>query len=80
LEAVNALVVSVKVAAVEPEDTTTLAGTVATAVLLLESVTVAPPEGAALAKVIVPVAVVPPMIRLVLNVRFMVGRKTTSTQ
>jgi hypothetical protein len=53
---------------------------VATAVLLLDNVTVAPPEGAALAKVIIPVAFVPPMTRLELIVRFMVGRNTTSTQ
>jgi hypothetical protein len=80
LEALTALVVNVNVAAVEPEDTTTLAGTVATAVLLLVNVTVEPPEGAALARVIIPVALAPPMIRRELNVRFMVGRKTTSTQ
>lgn len=48
------------VALVAPTGTVTLAGTVATAVLLLESVTSAPPEGAAAVKVTVPVEKLPP--------------------
>jgi len=50
----------VTVALVAPTGTVTLAGTVATAVLLLESVTSAPPEGAAAVKVTVPVEKLPP--------------------
>ena len=52
---VTEAVVTVKVALVAPAGTVTLAGTVATAVLLLESVTTAPPEGAAALKVADPV-------------------------
>ena len=54
------LVVIVNVAEVAPAATVTLAGTCATAVLLLWSVTVAPPEGAAPLKVTVPLDVPPP--------------------
>ena len=49
-----------KVAVSPPAGTVTLAGTV-TAELLLCSVTTAPPEGAGLFSVIVPVAEVPPL-------------------
>jgi hypothetical protein len=52
-------VVTVKVAVELPGATMTLAGTTAD-VLLLESVTVAPPAGAAPVKVMVPVEGLPP--------------------
>ncbi len=54
------LVDTVKVAVVEPAGTTTLAGTVATVVLLLKVVTLAPPVGAGPLIVMVPVDGVPP--------------------
>ena len=58
---VTVLVVTVKVALVAPEATVTLAGTVATAVLLLDSVTTAPPLGAAPLRVTVPCEELPPV-------------------
>lgn len=61
------LVDTVNVALVEPAGTVTLAGTVATNVLLLDSATVAPPEGAAAANVTVPVDVFPPVTLVGLN-------------
>jgi len=54
-------VVTVNVRLVAPADTLTLAGTVAAAVLLLESVTTAPPDGAALDNVTVPCEELPPV-------------------
>jgi hypothetical protein len=58
---VTALVVTAKVALVAPAATVTLASTCATAVLLLESVTSAPPEGAAPLNLTVPVEPLPPI-------------------
>ena len=49
------LVLTVKLALMEPAGTVTLEGTCAAVVLLLESATCAPPEGAAALKVTVPV-------------------------
>jgi hypothetical protein len=54
-------VFTVKVALVLPACTVTLDGTVATDVLLLVSVTVAPLEGAAPVSVTVPVELLPPL-------------------
>jgi hypothetical protein len=62
------LVLTVKVADVAPLETITLAGTVAAAVLLLDSVTTAPPVGAAVLKMMVPVEPVPPVMVVGLNV------------
>jgi len=61
LEAPTALVLTVKVALVAPAATVTLEGTRATAVLLLERETCAPPDGAAALSVTVPVEELPPM-------------------
>ena len=54
------LVVTVNVAVVAPAATVTLAETCAAAVLLLDSVTTAPPVGAGPFNVTVPVVEVPP--------------------
>ena len=54
------LVVAVNVAVVAPASTVTVAGTWAAAVLLLVKLTVAPPVGAGLSKVTVPVEGTPP--------------------
>ena len=60
VDAVTDLVVTVKLALVAPAVMVTLAGTEATVALLLESVTTAPPEGAALVSVAVPCEELPP--------------------
>ena len=59
---------AVKVAVVDPASKVTEAGTVATAVSLLESVATRPPAGAGDARVMVPVEGVPPMTVVGLNV------------
>src|SRR5258708_12337903 len=61
VDAATALVLTVNVAVVAPAATVTLGGTVAAAVLLLESATVAPPAGAARLSVTVPVEEFPPV-------------------
>jgi len=60
VDAPTAAVVTLNVALVAPAATVTLAGTVATALLLLDSVTTAPPAGAAVVNVADPCAAVPP--------------------
>jgi len=55
VDASTALVLTVNVALVAPATTVTLDGVLATFVLLLESVTTAPPDGAAPLSVTVPV-------------------------
>lgn len=59
-DAATPAVVTVNVALVDPCATVTLAGTVVTEVLLLNSVTTAPPAGAAPVRVTVPVEALPP--------------------
>ena len=57
-----------KVALVCPDCTVTLDGTIATEVLLLDRVTLAPPEGAAPVSVTVPVELLPPLTLVGFNV------------
>lgn len=68
VSAETASVFAVNVAEFWPAVTVTLAGTM-TAPLLLERETTVPPTGAAVLSVTVPVAVVPPMTAVGLNVR-----------
>jgi hypothetical protein len=67
VDAVTADVVTVKVRLVLPAATVTLAGTVATDVLLLDSDTTVPPDGAAPVKVTVPCELLPPTTVVGLN-------------
>src|SRR5216683_889537 len=60
VDASTALVLTVNVALVAPAATVTLDGTLAAAVLLLDSATTAPPDGAAPLSVTVPVEEFPP--------------------
>jgi hypothetical protein len=60
VDAVTDTVLAGNVALKAPAGTVTLAGTVAAPVLLLDSVTTAPPEGAALVRLAVPCEVLPP--------------------
>jgi len=60
VDALTALVEIVKLALLLPAGTVTLAGTVATPALLLESDTSTPPDGAAAVSVTVPCDVLPP--------------------
>jgi len=68
VEAETALVATVNVALVAPAATTTLAGTRATVVLLLESATCAPPAGAGPLNITVPVDEFPPTTLVGFNV------------
>ena len=61
VDAATALVLTVNVALEAPDATATLVGTLAAAVLLLESVICAPPAGAGPLSVTVPVEEFPPM-------------------
>jgi hypothetical protein len=60
-DAATELVLTVKVALIAPAATVTLEGTAAAVVLLLESVTCAPPAGAGPLSVAVPVEEFPPV-------------------
>jgi hypothetical protein len=73
VEVVTVFVVTVKLAVVLPAVTVTLAGTVATPVLLLERVTTVPPDGAGPEMVIVLVEGEPPLT----EVGFKVSELTT---
>ena len=68
MDAVTALVVTMKLALLAPAGTVTLAGTAATPVLLLERETTAPPVGAAPLRLTVPVEDVPPVTLVGLSV------------
>ena len=68
VEAVTDFVVTVKFALLAPAAIVTLAGTVAADVLLLASVTDAPPAGAALVKVTVPCEAFPPITEVGVSV------------
>jgi hypothetical protein len=60
VEVLTDAVLTANVALKAPAGTVTLAGTVAALVLLLDSVTTAPPDGAALVRLAVPCEVLPP--------------------
>jgi hypothetical protein len=65
VEAVTAFEVTVNVPLVEPPGIVMLVGTAAAFVLLLDNVTIAPPDGAAAVSVAVPVAFALPPVTLV---------------
>jgi len=69
VDALTALVLMVNVALVAPAATITLDGTRAVVVLLLESATDAPPDGAAPLNVTVPVDEFPPVTLVGFNAR-----------
>jgi hypothetical protein len=69
VDVVTELVLTVNVALVAPEAMLTLAGTVAAAVLLLESVITAPDDGAAALSVTVPCDGLPPTTLVGFSVR-----------
>jgi len=69
--AATRLTATLKVAVVAPAATVTDAGTVAAAVLELESVTTVPPAGAAADKVIFPVLDVPPITEVGVRTRLL---------
>jgi hypothetical protein len=69
VELLTLLVETVKVALVAPAGTVTLAGTVATPVLLLASVTSVPPDGATPLSVTVPCEVLPPLTEVALSAK-----------
>src|SRR5262249_1345482 len=68
VDAVTPVVPIAKVALSAPAATVTLAGTLATVALLLDSATLAPPLGAAVVNVTVPVAGAPPLTLVGLTV------------
>ena len=80
VELATALVVTVKVALVAPAGTVTLAGTMATAVLLLERATTAPPLGAAPLRVTVPCEELPPVTLVGLSVNEDSARGSTVSE
>src|SRR5206468_6700676 len=75
---VTVLLVITKVAVVAPAATVTEAGTAAALMLLLVSVTTAPPAGAAVASVTVPVLAAPPVTEAGFTVTGVSGGFTTS--
>jgi hypothetical protein len=80
VEAVTAKVATANVLLVLPADIVTDAGTVATEVLLLLSVTTAPPVGATPVRVAVPVELAPPVteVGFKLTALSMLGGSTVS--
>jgi hypothetical protein len=80
LEVTVATAVTANVAVIEPEGMVTEAGTVAAAVLPLESITVVPPGGAGLVMVTCPVEMSPPVVVVGFRVSALtvIGGVTTS--